>query len=335
LNPETQPSEDLFSVLRAGDLPKQDISRQWLIEGLWSSPAVGVVAGSPKSGKSWLALEMALSVASATPCLEQYDIHDPGPALIYMAEDSLGAVRERLEALTSIRRIEFETLDLHAITSSSMRLDLARDQIRLLKTVRALKPRLLVLDPLVRIHRLDENSAHEISGLLAYLRELHRELDLSIVLVHHTRKNASSKQQAGQGLRGSGDIHAWLDSSLYLRRQQDKIILSIEHRSAPTPNPIVLQLVTDNDTHRPRLRIIPDGLPDRTGSDLDDQILSLLESRSKMTRSALRDELRVKNERLGRALITLQKADKIERSSDGWKLAASTPENNIVPRSPP
>ena len=46
----------------------------------------------PKACKSWLGLEMAVSVASATPCLGTFPVREPGGVLIYLAEDSLEAV---------------------------------------------------------------------------------------------------------------------------------------------------------------------------------------------------------------------------------------------------
>jgi hypothetical protein len=53
---------------------------------------------------------------------------------------------------------------------------------------------------------------------LAYFRSSKRQLELSVLLVHHTRKNATGGVAAGQGLPGSSDIHAFGDSNLYLRR---------------------------------------------------------------------------------------------------------------------
>ena len=67
--------------------------------------------------------------------------------------------------------------------------------------------------------------------LLAYFRLLQRQLDSSVLLVHHTRKNAAGEAAAGQGLRGSGDIHAFGDSNLYLRRTREHLLLSSEHRA--------------------------------------------------------------------------------------------------------
>jgi hypothetical protein len=42
---------------------------------------------------------------------------------------------------------------------------------------------------------VDENHATELAGLLAYFRWLQRRLDLSVVLLHHTRKNVAKRSR--------------------------------------------------------------------------------------------------------------------------------------------
>jgi hypothetical protein len=49
--------------------PDADSAPRWLIDGLWSDAAVGVLGGEPKCCKSFLALDAAVSVASGTPRL--------------------------------------------------------------------------------------------------------------------------------------------------------------------------------------------------------------------------------------------------------------------------
>ena len=106
-----------------------------------------------------------------------------------------------------------------------------------------------MLDPLVRLHGIDENHAGEVAELLAYFRSLQRQFDLAVLLVHHTRKNAAGGVAAGQGLRGSSDIHAFGDSNLYLRRTREHLVLSSEHRAAPAAASVYLELVaTDEKT---------------------------------------------------------------------------------------
>src|SRR3990167_6832590 len=105
--------------------------RRWLIDSLWSLEAVGIVGGEPKCCKSFLALDMAVSVASGTPCLRRFPIGIKGPVLLYCAEDALHIVRSRLEGICHAAAVSLKTLDLHVITAPSLRLDLLQDQARL------------------------------------------------------------------------------------------------------------------------------------------------------------------------------------------------------------
>lgn len=64
-----------------------------------------------------------------------------------------------------------------------------------------------------RLHRLDEYSAQQISGLLSFLRELQCTFDCALLVVHHTSKKRRGRP--GQALRGSSDLHAFGDSDAY------------------------------------------------------------------------------------------------------------------------
>jgi hypothetical protein len=161
--------------------------------------------------------------------------------LLYAAEDSLAVVRQRLEGIAQACKVSFDALDVHVITATSLRLDRAEDRERLAHTVSALHPRLLVLDPFIRLHRIDENAAGEVAPLLAYLRELQRRHRMAVVLVHHARKGAAHVR-AGQALRGSSELHAWGDSNLYLQRKGNLLRLSVEHRAAPSMENLLLEL---------------------------------------------------------------------------------------------
>jgi hypothetical protein len=215
--------------------------RRWLIDELWAAEAVGIVGGEPKCCKSFLALDMAVAVAAGVPCLRRFPVAQPGRVLLYAAEDALHVVRQRLEGIAAAVGVALVDLDIHVITAPSLRLDLPADQARLAETAAQLRPRLLVLDPLVRLHRVDENAAGEVAPLLAYLRDLQRRLGLAVVLVHHARKGAGHVR-AGQALRGSSELHAWGDSNLYLRRHDADLTLTVEHRAAPAPGDLALAL---------------------------------------------------------------------------------------------
>ena len=124
---------------------------------------------------------------------------NPGRVLLYAAEDALHIVRRRLDGICAAAAVDLADLDVQVITAPSLRLDLEADQAKLDQTVARLKPRMLVLDPFVRLHRIDENVSGEVAPLLAYLRDLQRRHRLAVVLVHHAKKGAGAIR-AGQAL---------------------------------------------------------------------------------------------------------------------------------------
>ena len=171
----------------------------------------------------------------------------PGRVLLYPAEDALHVVRRRLEGICAAAGAALAELDVQVITAPSLRLDLDADRARLDETVARLKPRLLVLDPFVRLHRIDENVSGDVAPLLAFLRDLQRRHAVAVAVVHHARKGAGAIR-AGQALRGSSEFHAWGDSNLYLRRDgDDRIVLTVEHRAAAAMSGVTLELAQRDD----------------------------------------------------------------------------------------
>jgi hypothetical protein len=319
------PADQGLPVVRVGEIASGWDGPRWLVEPLWGARAVGVIGGAPKCAKTWLGLDLALSVATGTACLGRYAVPEPGPVLVYLAEDALPVVRQRIEGMARHRRMDLAGVEIHVITAAVLRLDRGPDRARRWETTRRLRPRLLVLDPLVRLHGIDENHAGEVAELLAYFRSLQRQLDLAVLLVHHTRKNAAGGVAAGVGLRGSSDIHAFGDSNLYLRRNREHLVLSSEHRAAPASAPVHLELVTTN-AHTTHLEVVGE-LPDGSTKlvvggrqrGLEDRVLDLLSQGLTLTRAQLRDSLGVKNERLGAALQSLERAGRLGRTPGGWQ----------------
>jgi hypothetical protein len=314
-------------VCRASELAARKDEQRWLIEGLWSDMAVGIVGGEPKCCKSFLALDVAVSVASGAPCLRRFAVRQPGPVLLYAAEDALDVVRRRLMGIATAAGVSFDALDVHVITATSLRLDVGNDRDRLAQTMAAIRPRLLILDPLVRLHRIDENVTSEVAPLLAYLRELQREHGAGVMLVHHAKKGAG-RLRAGQALRGSSELHAWGDSNLYLRRHQDDLMLVVEHRAAAAIGDLRLSLSGDEQSLA--LQVV-DGASGGTSEPdlprpLAQRVVDILAAATlPMSWRDLRDACRVRAATLGATLRDLEKQQTIRRSSQGFQLAPPHP----------
>lgn len=316
---------ETLPVSQADELEELSPENRWLIETLWARAGVGILGGAPKTCKSWLGLEMAVSVASGSPCLGELVVHHSGPALIFMAEDTLEDVKRRLAGICRHRGVELSKIPLHVITAPTLRLDVERDQELLAETVRQFKPRFLLLDPFVRLHRIDENNAGSVSPLLGYLRALQREHATAIMVTHHSRKNSSKATHAGQGLRGSGDLHAWGDSNLYLRRSKKTLRLAIEHRAAPEPDPLTLALVGDPDTH---LEITGRDVDDEDGDDagrssIEESVLAMLQ-KGPQTSRALRAAIGVRHASVQETTAKLEGAGLVRRDAGKWVVATQS-----------
>jgi len=314
-----------LTVRHAAELDARPQEQPWLIEHLWLRSAVGLIGGQPKCCKSWLGIDMALSVASNTPCLGTFPVLDAGPALIYLAEDSLAMLRQRLDALCAHRGLSLRDVPLYAIDVPSLQLERDDHAKALYGAVERLRPKLLLLDPLVRLHRLDENSSHDMSALLNGLRHLQRTFDVAVVLVHHMSKKR--RAQPGQALRGSGDLHAFADSALYLSRHGEDLAATIEHRAAAAPAPVRLRLAGGGDgtqTHLEVARVAHASSDVPTDGSPAERVIKILRAAGKpLTRAALREAVRINNQRLGDVLDDLERRARVCRSADGWRLAVA------------
>lgn len=320
----------VFAVVPACKLECDSNYKPWLIERLWSIHAVGFVSGPPKSFKTWTVLEMAISVATGVPCLGVFPVHRSGPVLLYAAEDPATALRLRLLALAHHHGMNLDQIDIRVICADSLRLDRPADRQKLAATVELHRPALIVLDPLVRLHGLDENQAAPMAELLGHIRALQRASATAIAIVHHSRK--ASAHSAGQSLRGSSDLYAFVDSLVSLQRRNGRVTLSAEHRSAPELAPVPLELVAaDQPEAAPYLRIAPtahDAAPQQ--SPLEERIVNLLkDSHSPATTDSLRAVMQVRRQRLLEALKNLIEQRVIRRDGNQYILIANQDKSRV------
>jgi len=309
----------LLPVEPAWRLAERKDEHRWLIAGLWSEQAVGIVGGEPKCCKSFLALDIAVAVAAGIPCLRRFAVPRTGRVLLYAAEDALHIVRRRFDGICEAAGVVLADLDIQVITAPTLRLDLEADRNSLAKTVASLQPRLLILDPFVRLHRIDENASGEVAPLLAYLRELQRRYGVAVLVVHHARKGAGNTR-AGQALRGSSEFHAWGDSNLYLRRDGDDLTLTVEHRAAPSLAPVAVALIQRGPALA--LEVVdpkPQAAP--TTTTLDERITAVLaDSDGAMPFTALRACCRVRAATLYERLAALTSIGRIAKTNAGYCL---------------
>ena len=314
---------DGFPTRAPVELEDRPREQQWLVDTLWGEQAVGIVGGEPKCGKSILAMDLAVAVAAGVPCLRHFTPARPGPVLMFAAEDAGHLVRERLHGIARAAGARFETLDIAVIDVPTLRLDHLDDRRRLQQTVQRIAPRLLILDPLVRLHGVDENAVADVAPILGFLRDIQRRFETAVLLVHHARKSGATRP--GQALRGSSELHAWGDSNLYLRRRDRQTLMTIEHRAARGLDDIEIELSEDEGEPSFRLRQPPPaGTAPQTETPERRILKALAEARTPLSQRQIRERAATRHKTVGAVLQRLAREGRIRHDAEGrYSLAAS------------
>ena len=312
-----------FPTRSPSDLEHRPKEQQWLVDGLWGREAVGIIGGEPKCGKSFLALDLAVAVAAGVPCLRRFETDQPGPVLMFAAEDAGHIVRTRLQGIAQAAGADFETLDIAVIDVPTLRLDHRNDRQRLQETMERIEPRLLVLDPLVRLHGVDENAVADIAPILGFLRDLQRRFGTAVLLVHHARKSGATRP--GQALRGSSELHAWGDSNLYLRRRDKQIVMTVEHRAAPGLNDIEVELADHGQGLALRLcRAVPAEAAPEPETPEQRIVQALADAETPLSQRQIRERAATRPATVGAALEKLIREHRVECApGGGYRLAGA------------
>jgi hypothetical protein len=120
--------------------------RRWLVRGVWPAGDYGVLGAEKKTGKSWMALDLAVSVASGTPWLGAFEVDDAGPVVVFAGEGGDGNIVRRLRAVAAARGLVADCLPIHVCTRAPHLSDPGH-VVELQETVEAVRPSLVVLDP--------------------------------------------------------------------------------------------------------------------------------------------------------------------------------------------
>lgn len=188
---------------------------RWLIDGVLPDKSFTMLYGESGSGKSFLALDWALSVAHGRPWMGR-SVED-GDVVYIAAEDAADLKYRRRAWLLSHLPKRLTAKDseppVERVAYMPEAWDIVAGYPTLVKDIRALgwHPRLVVLDTLARCFDGDENSAQEVGALIKGCDAVrHAFPKTTVLVVHHTGKDPD------RGARGSSALKAALDTEMLL-----------------------------------------------------------------------------------------------------------------------
>jgi hypothetical protein len=330
-------SVDLDSVeplktVRPDDVPDVPHEKRWLVEGVWPVAGVGVIAATPKIGKTWLVADLALSVATSTPFLKHFPVMISGPVLMFASEDQNHEMKDRLRGLAAQRGLSLSDLSFGLVDEPSLRLNHTKDLARFERRIRDDRPVLVVLDPLRRIFSGNESSSDAMSAVLGQLRRIQRQYQVAIVLTHHLSKQSEHKPVSGDRMRGSGDLHAWGDANIYAWRSsldENIVIVKVEHRNAARRQPFTVRRVVEElpdggtTAHLEYVGEAEPGVPPTKKPDaLRSRVLTKL-AEGAIGTTELREALGVNAGALSDMFKTLEGEGLIKKNLRKWHLASA------------
>jgi replicative DNA helicase len=201
--------------------------------GILPKKSIIIIGGQPKSYKSILSLNIAWQIATGQKWLD-FTIAEPSKVLILQSENSYDNQRRRIHTLMKATETPYKLESpqkgmLILSQPFSLKINENNDYLKLQNLIKLENPDVVIIDPFVDFHSLNENDNAEMSRIMRRLRQIVNDLDISIIIIHHERKPGIRKDETGTGLRGASAIFGACDSVITITREKTKATQKIEY----------------------------------------------------------------------------------------------------------
>ncbi len=182
----------------------------WLIEGVAEQNTMMQIFGDPESGKSLIAMDMGLSIASGIPWMG----HNTAQGTVfYICGEGFGGLSRRLNAWRYARNPEnpevlpFYTSENAADLTNKQSTKNVIDSIRLLCDETKEYPKLIIVDTLARnFGGGDENDTQMMNQFVRHVDVLRSGFEATILVVHHTGHAVKTRARGAMPLLGALDL---------------------------------------------------------------------------------------------------------------------------------
>ncbi len=257
--PEGEPNR--FQFFKVGELTKHLEAASWLIDDFIESSTLTLCFAPPESYKSFLAVDIAASVATGIPW---HGLQVKQGAVFYIAGEGIPGLKKRFRAWELAHDIDTERYPLY-LSSGAGDFSSIPKVASIVKSMNALcepdmKPGLIVIDTLARnFGGGNKNDAQAMNLFIRNIDFIRRVWDCSILIVHHTGYASAERG------RGSSALRAAVDAEYMITRQKESRLISVKGtkmKDADRP-----------ETKNFELRIINLGITDHRGQQITSGVL--------------------------------------------------------------
>lgn len=259
---------------------------KWLVSGVLEAGVLAAAFGAPASGKSFVAIDLALSVASGRAWNER-GVNQG--SVVYFAGEGKAGIKRRLKAWIQ-RNPESRELIAEHFYLSDRACNLPNEAALVLDTLADVKNlKLVILDTLQRTMEGDENSTRDMSAYVMALDAIKAAYpEVVVLVVHHTGHGSADRA------RGSSVLKASLDAEIYVSKDDAGVITlkSSKAKDAEPFPPLSFRLES----------VVLDGWQDDDGQPVTSAVLNRLLDHQQA--ESWREKVKGKNQKA--AMIVLE-----------------------------
>jgi putative DNA primase/helicase len=231
----------------------------WLVEGVIQAGANGMFVADPKAGKSWAAVDLAVSLAMGADWLD-FKVPRPIKTAIISREDTAGLTAWRIGHLLrgkTTGNLDLAVNNLWVNTkrqSDDYRLDVEELHREMIVELKARGIQFAVLDVLNVLHSADENDNQEMRDILQKINEIQKETGCQIGVVHHFNK--AEHGSLIKRIRGSSAISGWVEWAIGISVADEEMgvrKMEFEMKADHPPAPVYYQIISSKDSGLARL----------------------------------------------------------------------------------
>lgn len=194
----------------------------WLLPDILQDRGLGLLYGPPQTYKSFLALDLCAAVATGR---EGYGRPAQAPQdVLYLAGEGFRGMELRASAWEAENGASLDRLRIMGAVPEVMSGEDAAEFLGQIEAAR-LRPRLLVIDTLSKaLIGLNENDARDVNQMVKMLEGMRDALGCSILVIHHTGKDASRGARGSSALPGGFDAMFEVDGNDANRTAQMTVV---------------------------------------------------------------------------------------------------------------
>lgn len=223
-------------VLTLGDIAQLP-PVEWLVEGLIPEKSLAMMYGEPGCGKTFIALDMALSVAHASMWQGQTVL---GGQVVYVAGEGVGGLKKRIAAWHIHNKLEQDAPFIVVPTAVDLMDETNTQDLHL--TIQAVSKgpvAMVIFDTLARSMTGDENSSQDIGKTIKAMDSVREAFNCCVMAIHHSGKDSSRKA------RGSSAILGAVDASMKVERVGETVSLVVEkQKDAEMMDPVWMNTIS-------------------------------------------------------------------------------------------